>query len=564
MNVRFAQSFMGTNADISQIHRTVVRVGAAAAWLAAGSLVVVGLFNGDGRLYLAAVAPVLAAGLLTTQIFLGRENGCVGLFGSAAVVLVIYTAIGDPENLLPASVALVVMCAMGTVLIERRQVLALAVVSVILFFSPQLWSLGFNRAVILGVVMSMSFAVTAVIFFAVRNTTTRLSSRFERLFEDSPAAMLEEDWSEAVAYLRSEYQGRPDRIEPFLLAYPSVVRRAVSKARILRANRAAVELLEAGSASDLEGYRDGDRVTDTNLEPYAGALAVLYQGVPEFGADMSTVTRKGRPIWLQVRGADTSTGEPASSVLIGLADVTHNKARQEAMAELVRAKDDFIAKVSHELRTPLTAVVGLATEMTAADPMSDSDRSELLQLIASQGQEMSNIVEDLLVASRAEIGTVAVGAHEVDLGSELRATVEGLALELDQAPDSIPAVVADPGRVRQILRNLLTNAQRYGGPRIRVVAGLRMNRVWLEVRDNGEGVPAELVPMIFDPYTTAHGGGVLGSVGLGLSVSRQLAELMRGSISYRRDGSESVFRLELPGADPEEKPSALRSLPRSS
>lgn len=550
MTARLAESFLGTNADLTQVHRRVVRVGAAAAWLATSILLIVGLVSGDQRFYLQAVAPALAAGLMTIQILLKWDSGSVALFGSAAVALVTYRLIGDPDNLLPVSLALVVVCATGTLLIERRQVLVLTIISITLFLAPQWWGLGSRLAVSLGVVMSMTFAVTAVIFFAIRNTATRLNSRFKTLFEDSPAAMLEEDWSEALAHLRSEYSGRSDRIEPFLLAYPSVVRRAISKARIIRANQTAVDLLEAGSAAELEGYRDGDLVTDRNLEGYAGALAVLYRGGVEFGSDMSTVTRKGRPIWLQVRGADTSTGEPASSILIGLADVTHNKARQEAMAELVRAKDDFIAKVSHELRTPLTAVVGLATEMTSEDGLSDADRFELLQLVAAQGREMSNIVEDLLVASRAEIGTVAVEASVVDLRVELGSTVEGLALTLDQLPESIPHVVADPGRVRQVLRNLLTNAQRYGGPRVRVLAGSRMNRVWLEVRDDGDGVPAELVPRIFEPYATAHGGNVLGSVGLGLSVSRQLAELMRGSINYRRDGHESVFRLELPGAAP--------------
>lgn len=553
MAARLAESFLGTNADLTQIHRRVVRVGAAAAWLATSILLVAGLFSGDQRMYLEAAAPALAAALMTTQIGIKRESGGVALFGSAVILMVTHSIIGNPDNLLPVSLALVVIPAIGTLLIERRQLLALSVVSVALFLAPYGWALGFSRATLLGVVMSLSFVMTAVIFFAIRNTATRLNSRFRTLFESSPAAMLEEDWSEALSYLRSEYSGRPDRIEPFLLAYPSVVRRAVSKARIVRANRAAVDLLEAGSAAELEGYREGDRVTDRNLEAYAGALAVLFQGGVEFGSDMSTVTRAGRPVWLQVRGADTSTDEPASTVLIGLADVTHNKARQEAMADLVRAKDDFIARVSHELRTPLTAVVGLTTEMTGGEGLSDDDRAELLQLVAGQAREMANIVEDLLVASRAEIGTVTVEARVVDLEVELQSTVDALSLDLVEVPASIPEVIADPGRVRQILRNLLTNAQRYGGPQVRVVAGGRMDRVWLEVRDDGPGVPEELVTRLFEPYATAH-GGVRGSVGLGLSVSRQLAGLMGGSLSYRREGDESVFRVEFPDASPRTRP----------
>jgi signal transduction histidine kinase len=553
MAVRFAESFLGTNTDLTHIHRRVVRVGAAAAWLATSILLVAGLFVGDHRIFLEAVAPALAAGLMTAQIGFKRENGGVALFGSAVILMMTYTLIGNPDTLLPVSVALVVVPAIAMLLIESRQLLALSVVSLALFLAPLGWSLGFSRATVLGVVMSLSFAMTAVIFFAIRNTATGLNSRFQTLFESSPAAMLEEDWSEALAYLRSEYSGRPDRIEPFLLAYPSVVRRAVSKARIIRANQAAVDLLEAGSAGELEGYREGDRVTDRNLDAYAGALAVLYQGGTEFGSDMSTLTRAGRPVWLQVKGADTSTGEPASAVLIGLADVTHNKARQEAMADLVRAKDDFIARVSHELRTPLTAVVGLTTEMTSGEALGEEDRAELLQLVAGQAREMAHIVEDLLVASRAEMGTITVEAKRVDLEVELQSTIDGLGLQLVDIPSSIPDVVADPGRVRQILRNLFTNAQRYGGPQVRVVVGGRMGRVWLEVRDDGPGVPEDLISRLFEPYATAH-GGIRGSVGLGLSVSRQLAGLMGGSLSYRRENGESVFRVEFPDASPRARP----------
>jgi signal transduction histidine kinase len=104
-------------------------------------------------------------------------------------------------------------------------------------------------------------------------------------------------------------------------------------------------------------------------------------------------------------------------------------------------------------------------------------------------------------------------------------------------------VLADPRRVRQILRNLLTNAQRYGGPQRRVTAGALRDSAWLEVRDNGAGIPEDEASRIFEPYVTSGGGG---SVGLGLGVARQLAELMGGSLSYERSAAETVFRLVLP------------------
>jgi signal transduction histidine kinase len=545
MAARFAESFLGDTADLSQLHRRVVRVGAVSAWFVVGIFMVIGVLVGDDQLFAQAVAPAIAATLMTAQIVLRVENGGVALFGSALVVMVMHIVGQNPTTLLPTALALVVICAIGTLLLESRQLQVISSLGLGLFAAPQLWAVTPGEAVVLGAVMSVSFLVTSIIFLSIRNAATTLNVRFQMLFEASPTAVMEEDWSEALSYLTSEYTGRPDRVRAFLAAYPAVVRRAVSRSRIIRVNQAAVDLLEANSPADLQGNRDGSRLTEENIGAFAGALAALFEGNPTFAEDIPYTTLKGRRIWLQARGVDTSTGEAATTILVGLADVTHIKARQEAMAELVRSKDEFIAKVSHELRTPLTAVLGLTTEMNAMEPMGAEERSELLELVAGQAQEMSNIVEDLLVASRAEIGMVSIDTRVVDLEVELQSAIDGLGIEVAEVPASIPEAVADPGRVRQILRNLLTNAVRYGGPVIRVTAGALFDSVWLEVRDNGVGVQPDRVSKIFEPYGTAH-SGVKGSVGLGLSVSRQLAELMKGSLTYRHDGNESVFRLELP------------------
>jgi signal transduction histidine kinase len=245
-------------------------------------------------------------------------------------------------------------------------------------------------------------------------------------------------------------------------------------------------------------------------------------------------------------------------VVVALADITLMKARSEAMADVVRAKDEFIASISHELRTPLTAVIGLTSEIADNPSMGSEEREELLELVASQAAEMSNIVDDLLVAARAEMGTVPIELQDVDLIEEVKATIEGLGITVELPKEPTPQVRADPKRVRQILRNLLTNAQRYGGPSRRISTGALRDRVWLEVRDNGIGIPDDEATRIFEPYVTGN-SGVQGSVGLGLAVARQLAELMGGSLSYERSAGDSVFRLLLPLADDREPALASHS-----
>lgn len=539
-------SFAGSWSALG-IHQQVVRVGGAVGWAAALLIFLVGVSARDPDVMLSAVGPAGAAAFMTAQALMRRERAGVAMFGASVIIAVIHSVLGVSGAGTPLSVALVVITALAAMLVDRHRVLAVGLPAAALLILPQAWELPAVVAVQTGVVNAVAFVVASVVFIAIRREVSQYSGRYRALFDDSPAAVLEEDWTEAVEHLRSEYDGRPERIERFLLAYPTVLRAAMDKARVVRANPAAVQLLEAPSEEELLGYRNGDRVSDINLEAWAAILGALYRGEKTYGIDIATQTRKGRSIWVQVRGADSDPTRPSSSILVGLADVTHNRARSEAMAELVRAKNDFIAQVSHELRTPLTAVVGLAAELESGHDLDPEERAELTGLMAAQAREVAGIVEDLLVAARTELGSMTVETRVVHLGEEVEATVHGLGMKLAGTEDAFPHVIADPGRVRQIIRNLLTNANRYGGPNVRVRAGVVSGKAWLEVRDDGDGVPAGLGEAIFQPYKGS-GSRPGESVGIGLSVSRQLAELMGGSLGYARDGSETVFRLVLPAA----------------
>jgi signal transduction histidine kinase len=104
--------------------------------------------------------------------------------------------------------------------------------------------------------------------------------------------------------------------------------------------------------------------------------------------------------------------------------------------------------------------------------------------------------------------------------------------------------------VRQIVRNLATNAQRYGGDAIRVEMDRGNDRATLRVIDDGAGVPEDDRERIFEPYASAHGvAGHPGSIGLGLAISRKLARLMGGDLTYRYQDGESIFEFTLPVPD---------------
>lgn len=220
------------------------------------------------------------------------------------------------------------------------------------------------------------------------------------------------------------------------------------------------------------------------------------------------------------------------------------------LEHLVKAKDEFIASVSHELRTPLTAVVGFARKLSDnPDQFGAEEAAAITRIIAEQSSDVAAIIDDLLVAARADIGRVRVLSERVDLRAEVQAASLALSArrEVIRLPHETAVARGDRLRVRQIFRNLLVNAVRYGGSEVIVEIVPSDQTVIVKVADNGPGIPLRDRDHLFEPYF--HGNRAIGqpaSIGLGLTVSRQLARLMGGDLVYRHKARGSVFELTLP------------------
>ncbi len=223
--------------------------------------------------------------------------------------------------------------------------------------------------------------------------------------------------------------------------------------------------------------------------------------------------------------------------------------RLDRLHRLAEDKDRFLASVSHELRTPLTVVSGLAYELhDQPESFTAEERDGLMDMLVEQTDELTGIVEDLLVAARSDIRRVAVHCHEVDLLCLVEQVMESTGVEASTRGDPGHAL-ADPQRVRQILRNLLTNAKRYGGSQVRIDFAEGAGWTEVSVADNGAGIPLEQRQSVFEPYESAHSPTTdVQSVGLGLYISRNLARAMGGELEYAYDGAWSHFRLRLPSA----------------
>ena len=255
--------------------------------------------------------------------------------------------------------------------------------------------------------------------------------------------------------------------------------------------------------------------------------------------------------------------------LQGFAKVTRDltqKRRIEALQEADRQKNEFLAVLAHELRNPLAPIRNAL--YLIGRPGADGTTIAKAHAIAErQVQHMARLLDDLLDVSRVSQGRIELSRERVDLGVLARQALDGIRslaedreqlLALD-APVTPVFVDADPTRVDQVLMNLLSNAIKYTRPRghIRVSIAREQDDAVIRVRDDGMGIPADMLPKIFDLFVQAqpharHGGE---GVGIGLTLVRKVVELHGGTVtaSSAGPGQGSEFTVRLPAAETVER-----------
>lgn len=213
----------------------------------------------------------------------------------------------------------------------------------------------------------------------------------------------------------------------------------------------------------------------------------------------------------------------------------------------------FMAAISHELRTPLTGILGFAEKMWEMRlELDEKERDEFLQFIVEQARDLQVLVDDLLVMGKIESNTIFVNPQVVPVDTIIESAMAFLSDDARarvKTTGSGSVVWADPIRFRQIIRNLLQNAVRYGGPQVRVSVESDGVSTRIRVADDGPPIPDELQERIFEPFFQGpNQTDLTPSIGLGLAISRSLTDLLNGRLTYRHEGGWSVFELELPTA----------------
>jgi two-component system, OmpR family, sensor histidine kinase BaeS len=211
----------------------------------------------------------------------------------------------------------------------------------------------------------------------------------------------------------------------------------------------------------------------------------------------------------------------------------------------------LLADVTHELRTPLTVVQGNLEGML--DGVYPADEATLRSLL-EETRLLSRLVEDLRTLALAESGALQLKKEPTELGILIRDALAVFQSQADavsvslfvEGASNLPVMELDPGRIRQVLSNLVANALRYtpAGGAVTLHGGREENSVWLEVHDSGPGIPAEDLPHIFERF---HRSTDSGGMGLGLAIAKHLVEAHAGTITAASTpGQGTTIHIELP------------------
>jgi PAS domain S-box-containing protein len=306
-------------------------------------------------------------------------------------------------------------------------------------------------------------------------------------------------------------------------------------------NRAAVQLT---------GRTAGEACNRAIAEVLPGWETIAGQIPIGDGGDPAAVTLPleldGVELWLSFVAVRSSEG-----IVYAVRDLTSERGLEEA-------KSEFVATVSHELRTPMAGIYGAAQTLLREDiELDPSDHRTLLEIIATQAVRLSQITEEVLIASRLDRDDLPIERERVEVGPLAAETVEHMrsnlpevtTLALDVEPD-LPPASADRDRLQQVLVNLLDNAIKYspnGGQILLTVTG-PANGVRIAVADSGLGIPSAEQQRIFEKFyrldtqLSRAGGGT----GLGLYITRELVRRMGGTIAVQSEpGVGSTFTVEL-------------------
>ncbi len=300
------------------------------------------------------------------------------------------------------------------------------------------------------------------------------------------------------------------------------------------------------------------------------AYQALFASHEPFDIEFQIQRRDGKWIWVHDRAYHTYEINGAAYADGVVADITARKraeeeaqSAKEAAEAANRAKGDFLANMSHEIRTPMNGIIGM-TEL-ALDTELKPEQAEYLQMVKASADALLTLLNDILDFSKMEAGRLELDNVSFNLRKSLgegvktlgvKAQQKGLEFIFDVRPEVPTNVVGDPGRLRQVVVNLISNAIKFTEKgEIEVTVSMEMpsdsgNILRFKIRDTGIGIPADKQGIIFEAFSQADSSTTrkYGGTGLGLTICAQLVEMMGGKItveSEARRGATFCFTAQV-------------------
>ena len=296
---------------------------------------------------------------------------------------------------------------------------------------------------------------------------------------------------------------------------------------------------------------------DSRYDQLFGSLYPMEQILALHRPDYAEAQQVVGDRMLELYLAPFSSDQEKGGVLIVLHDVTEQHRNEERRKE-------FVANVSHELRTPLTNVRSYAeTIREAGDDLSRETENDFLDVVISETDRMTHIVQDLLTLSRLDSGRSEMNMARFPFSAAIDSVLRSTELEARRHKhelthdytENLPLIMGDRGRIEQVMLNVLSNAVKYtpDGGHIRVTAGSEGETVWMEVADDGIGIPEADRSRIFERFYRVDKARSResGGTGLGLSIATEIVQRHHGSLTLvDRPGPGTTVRLELPITQP--------------